>query len=368
MYIQKLKLTQFKNHEKSEFEFCEGLNCFYGKNGVGKTNVLDALHYLCNGKSYFGRVDANNIQFDTDFALIEAEIINEGEDETVSVGLQVNGKKGLKKNGSVVKRLADYVGYMPGVMITPGDITMLTGHSDERRKFIDKAIGYTDKAYLTFLIKYNKLLESRNELLKQFYIQQRQDLLAIEAIDNQLIPLMNLLHEKRATFIEELITPLNTVYKQIVNDEESLSLKLDSELIHHDAATILKMSLNKDLLAQRTTKGVHKDDLEVEINHISVKKFGSQGQIKSATIALQLASYLYMKSILNKRPLLLLDDVFEKIDDMRSARLLKLISTEDFGQIFITDTSESRMKSKLKEVATEKKFFNIESNFTSATQ
>ena len=166
MYIQKLKLIQFKNHEKSEFDFCNGLNCFYGKNGVGKTNVLDGLHYICNGKSYFGRTDSNNIQFETDFAIIEAELESDEGPTSVSVGFQTNGKKGLKKNGAVVKRLADYVGYLPGVMITPGDISMLTGHSDERRKFMDKAIGFTDKTYLLALIKHNKLLDSRNELVK----------------------------------------------------------------------------------------------------------------------------------------------------------------------------------------------------------
>lgn len=360
MHIQKLRLTQFKNHVKSDFEFCAGLNCFYGKNGVGKTNVLDGLHYICNGKSYFGRVDSNNIQFDTEFAMIEAELDGDNDDVVVSVGFQVNGKKGLKKNGVVVKRLADYVGYLPGVMITPGDISMLTGHSDERRKYMDKAIGYTDKSYLNSLIKHNKLLESRNELLKQFFLNQHRDLLALESIDVQLIPLVDEIHAKRKVFISEILTPLNDVYNSIVDAEESLSLELDSVLNDYDAKTNLTMSLNHDLIAQRTTVGIHKDDLKVAINSVSVKKFGSQGQIKSATIAMHLAAYLYMKSKLNTKPILLLDDVFEKIDDLRSARLLKLISGTDFGQIFITDTSELRMKSKLEAVTSEKKFFNIE--------
>ncbi|MFT5725374.1 MAG: DNA replication and repair protein RecF [Bacteroidia bacterium] len=361
MYIQKLSLTQFKNHSKSVFEFCDGLNCFFGKNGAGKTNVLDSLHYVCSGKSYFSRIDFNSIQFDASFALVEAEIAKKSNQIKVSIGLQANGKKGLKKDGAVVKRLADYVGFLPAVMITPGDISMLTGNSEERRKFMDKAIGYSDRPYLKALIKHNKLLDNRNELLKQFYLQQNQDLLALEAIDAQFIPLINEIHAKRKAFLEDIIEPLTQVYIALVNKEETLTIQLDSHLDEMPAEAMLKMSLNQDLMAQRTTAGIHKDDIDVLINEVSVKKFGSQGQIKSATIAMHLASFLYMKSILNRKPLLLLDDIFEKIDDLRSTRLLELISGEDFGQIFITDTSESRLKLKLKEVATEKKFFNIES-------
>ncbi|MFT5512151.1 MAG: DNA replication and repair protein RecF [Bacteroidia bacterium] len=360
MYIQKLRLTQFKNHEKSDFEFCAGINCFYGKNGVGKTNILDGLHYLCNGKSYFGRTDTNNIQFETLFALIEGVVNAQDTSIPLSVGLQSIGKKGLTKNGASIPRLADYVGFLPAVMITPGDITLLTANSDERRRYIDKSIGYTNHKYLTALLQHNKLLENRNELLKQFFINQNRDLIALEAIDAQLIPLMDYIHETRVAFISDIQQPLEQVYNAVVEGAETLVIGLESPLNEYDAATCLKMGLNQDLMAQRTTKGTHKADLDVKLNDVSVKKFGSQGQIKSATIALHLAAYLYIRSKIDHNPLLLLDDVFEKIDDDRSARLIKLISGADFGQIFITDTSESRLKSKLKGVATEKKFFNIE--------
>ena len=360
MHIQKLRLTQFKNHEKSDFDFCAGINCFYGKNGAGKTNVLDGLHYLCNGKSYFTRMDGNSIQFDTTFAMIEGVIETEDGAVSLSIGLQPAGKKGLKRNGATIQRLADYVGFLPAVMITPSDISLLTGNSDDRRKYIDKAIGYTNHEFLTSLLKHNKLLDNRNETLKQFYIQQRRDLITLEAIDAQLIPLMNFIHKTRKAFVEELQAPLLQVYNTLVNGEERITAQLDSTLNEQDAATCLKMSLNQDLMAQRTTSGVHKDDLFVSLNDVSIKKFGSQGQIKSATIALKLAAFAYMKSKINHKPLLLLDDVFEKIDDSRSSRLLKLISSDVYGQIFITDTSAERLKSKLKEVTTEKKFFNIE--------
>mgnify|MGYP003948147895 CR=1 FL=1 len=361
MYIQKLRLTQFKNHEKSDFEFCPGINCFHGKNGAGKTNVLDGLHYLCNGKSYFTRTDLNSIQFDTSFSLIEG-VLNTGDSQTaLSIGLQPAGKKGLKRNGASIQRLADYVGFLPAVMITPGDISLLTGNSDERRKYIDKAIGYTNHEFLVALLKHNKLLDSRNELLKQFYVNQYRDMLTLEAIDAQLIPLMNFIYATRKAFVEELQKPLFDVYNALVMEEETLTASLDSSLHEYDAETCLKMSLNQDLMAQRTTSGIHKSDLTVVLNNVSVKKFGSQGQIKSATIALKLAAYAYMKSKINYDPILLLDDVFEKIDDIRSSRLLNLISSSAYGQIFITDTSAERMKSKLKAVASEKKFFNIES-------
>lgn len=360
MYIQTLRLTQFKNHDQSEFEFCNGINCFYGKNGVGKTNVLDALHYICNGKSYFSRRDLTSINFNGDFALIDAKINQNAEEISTSIGLHKSGKKGLKRNGSNLTRLADFIGYLPGVMIAPNDISLLTGNSDERRRFIDKTLSFIYPDYLKDLMKNNKLLEARNEMLKQFYLNRHTDLLALEAIDHQLIPLQDRITEARNLFLQELLEPLQRVYKLLVNEEESLSIQYQTQLSDMDAKTLFTMHQNKDLMAQRTTGGVHKDDMEIEINEVSVKQFGSQGQIKSATIALNLASYLYIADKKKVKPILLLDDIFEKIDDHRAKQLLHLISDESFGQIFITDTNEERLKSKLKDVTSEKKFFNIE--------
>lgn len=343
-----------------DFVFCPGFNCFYGKNGVGKTNVLDALHFLCNGKSYFSRSDGQSIAFDEDFAVLEANVKEEKDETLLHLSLQHNGKKNITKNGVKVKRLADYVGWMPAVMITPGDILMLTGHSEERRKFMDKSIGYSNQSYLKALMKHNKLLESRNEMLKQFALNQRQDLLALESIDHLLIPLIDYIHSRRGQFLQELEGKLTEVYQQIVKSEEQLTIGYASALNEQKAVELLKSTLQHDLYAQRTTNGAHKDDLDVTINDVSVKKYGSQGQIKSATIALNLAAYLYLAEKSGKKPLLLLDDVFEKIDDQRSERLLELISNPSFGQIFITDTSQKRIKSKLKQVTSDKKFFNIE--------
>ncbi len=355
-----MKLNQFKNHGQVDFEFCSDFNCFYGKNGVGKTNVLDALHFICNGRSYFSRTDANSIQFDEDFAMIEVAINQGDEDTQIQVSLQRNGKKNIRKNGALVRKLADFIGFMPGVMITPGDILMLTGNSDERRKFMDKTIGFSDVEYLRSLIKHNKLVESRNEVLKQFFIHHHVDLLALEAIDHQLIPLIDLIHERRKIFFTEIKEYLSEVYEFIVQSEEELNIEYASALKDQSARDLFSLSQKQDLYAQRTTQGIHKDDLDVLINGVSVKKFGSQGQIKSATIALNLASYLYLAAKIGRKPLLLLDDIFEKIDEHRSKRLLDLISNDSFGQIFITDTSEKRLKTKLNKVSSQKKFFNIE--------
>lgn len=360
MYIQTLRLTQFKNHDQSEFEFCNGINCFYGKNGIGKTNVLDALHYICNGKSYFSRRDLNSINFNGDFALLDAKINQNLVVIDTSIGLQKSGKKGLKRNGATIARLADYIGFLPGVMIAPNDITLLTGNSDERRRFIDKTISFVNIEYLRDLMKSNKLTEARNELLKQFYVNRNTDLLALEAIDHQLIPLQDKISHARNEFLTDIVKPLQKVYKLLVREQESLSLQYQTQLEEMDAKALFTMHQNKDLMAQRTTAGVHKDDMEIEINTVSVKQFGSQGQIKSATIALNLASYLYIAEKKKVKPVLLLDDIFEKIDDYRAERLLHLISDDAFGQIFITDTNEERLKSKLKDVTSEKKFFNIE--------
>jgi DNA replication and repair protein RecF len=359
MYIEKLRLNQFKNHSKRVFDFCSDINCFYGKNGVGKTNVLDALHFVCNGKSYFSRIDQQSIQFEADFAMIEAHV--NGQDEaTINIGLQRNGKKGLKRNGVVVKRLSDYVGQYPAVMIAPGDIAMLTGHSDDRRRFMDKAIGYSNQVYLKALVKHNKLLEHRNELLKKFFIDSHFDAIALEAIDHQLRPLMEEIYTVRKSFHRDIQEDLTQVYQHIVNSEEELHIEYTSALHQEKPELLLNNHLQPDRYAQRTTQGVHKDDLDILINSVSVKKYGSQGQVKSATIALYLSSYLYLAKRSERTPLLLLDDIFEKIDSHRAKRLLDLISGEQFGQIFITDTSETRLKSKLDEIGAEKKFFNIE--------
>ena len=359
MYIEKLRLNQFKNHTKRVFDFCTDINCFYGKNGVGKTNVLDALHFVCNGKSYFSRIDQQSIMFEEDFAIVEAQV--SGQDEaTINIGLQRNGKKGLKRNGVVVKRLSDYVGQYPAVMIAPGDISMLTGHSDDRRRFMDKAIGYSNQSYLKALVKHNKLLEHRNELLKKFFMDRHFDAVALEAIDHQLTPLMDEVYQARKALHNDIQNDLTEVYQQIVNSEEELSIEYTSPLHEFEPRQLLSDQLQADRYAQRTTQGVHKDDLDILINNVSVKKYGSQGQVKSATIALYLSSYLYLAVRSDRKPLLLLDDIFEKIDSHRAHRLLELISGEKFGQIFITDTSESRLKSKLENVGAEKKFFNIE--------
>ncbi|MBO6517037.1 MAG: DNA replication and repair protein RecF [Bacteroidia bacterium] len=355
-----MSLRQFKNHRQADFDFCPEFNCFYGENGVGKTNVLDALHFISNGRSYFSRTDVNSIQFEEDFALIEAVVANNDERVNLRVGLQRNGKKGIHKNGVMVKRLADFVGHLPGVMITPGDITMLTGTSDERRRFVDKTIGFSDPEYLRILIRHNKLLESRNELLKQFYLNRYTDLLALEAIDHQLAPAMDYIKQRRTSFLTEIKPHLVHVYEHMVEANESLSISLTSHLEEKTGFEVLQEAQKQDLYAQRTTSGCHKDDLDVLIDDVSVRKFGSQGQIKSATIALNLAAYLYLSEKLGRKPLLLLDDIFEKIDEHRARRLLGLISSQDFGQIFITDTSEERLKSKLQSLSSEKKFFNIE--------
>ncbi len=368
MHIEKLSLTQFKNHHKSSFDFAKDINCFYGVNGAGKTNILDALHYVATGKSYFGRMDGNSIQFDTDFTLVKASLVSNHEPLEIQIGLSNPGKKAIRKNGVLIKRLADFIGLIPAVMITPGDIYLLTGHSDDRRKFIDKTLGYADNQYLKQVIQHNKLLETRNELLKQFFIRQKQDLIALESIDVQLAPLVDFIAKKRSDFVKSVEPQLKEIYQYLVHSAEEISISYESHLNDRRSEELLKSSIPNDLASQRTSMGVHKDDLSVLINNVSVKKYGSQGQIKSATIALNLAAYHHIRNSLEITPLLLLDDIFEKIDDVRSKRLLELISSSDFGQIFITDTSEKRLKSKLKELASDKKFFNIERPKNSVSQ
>ena len=365
MHIKKLKLNHFRNHPGKSFEFTDGYNCFYGANGAGKTNVLDALHFLSEGKSYFTRTDANAIEFDNSFALIEALLIQGDEDIKLKIGLERDGKKSLRRNGVAIKKLSDYIGMLPTIMITPGDIKLITGYADERRRFMDRMISHTDNNYLKKLLEHNKLLEARNEMLRQFFKQRHTDMLALESIDVQLAPLIEDISERRSRFVIQLEEPLQELYAQLTGAKESISLSLSGTVQDGTGLSYLKQNHQTDLFAQRTTQGIHKDDLVIDINGHSVRSFGSQGQVKSVTIAMYLAAYKVLQQEAGKKPLLLLDDIFEKIDDERSSQLLELISSDDYGQIFITDTSLDRLKSKLKDVKADKKFFNIERSINS---
>lgn len=344
MYLQQLSLLNFKNYTEAELSFQPGVNAFAGNNGAGKTNLLDAIHYLALCKSYFNPIDSQQIKQGADFFMINGTFEKDKHREVIACGLKRNQKKQFKRNKKEYQRLADHIGLFPLVMISPYDISIIIEGSEERRKFIDNVISQTDNHYLDELIAYNKTLSNRNALLKLIADTGRYDAHLLEVYDEQLIESGNRIFQKRKAFMETFTKIFNKHYRFISDDAEQVELVYESQLLADDFASLLKKSTEKDRVLERTTNGIHKDDLQFTIHGMAMKKFGSQGQQKSFLIALKLAQYTFLYQQKGYKPLLLLDDIFDKLDEHRTHKLMKMVSDNDFGQVFITDTSAERIR------------------------
>lgn len=359
LYLQNLRLYNFKNYASAKFDFSSQINCFTGLNGSGKTNILDAIYYLCFTKSYFQNQDAINIltnenEMSINGAFYKNEII-----ENTQLIIQKGSKKKLKVNGNEYPKLSAHIGEFPLVIIAPNDIYLIHEGSEERRKFIDSFISQFDKEYLYQLMQYNKALEQRNSLLKTFYEQQYFDENLIASYNEKLISFGEFIFEKRKAFMLDFETLFLKYYHQISLQSDAISLKYESQLLNENLGNLLYQNLSNDKAAQRTTKGIHKDDLLFEINEFPLKRMGSQGQQKSFIIALKLAQYEYLFNKTGIKPLLLLDDIFEKLDNNRLAIILTMIAEENFGQIFISDTDKKRLEEMFKNLPTTIKYFEI---------
>jgi DNA replication and repair protein RecF len=360
MYLKSLSLINFKNYDEGEFSFSETVNAFTGNNGAGKTNLLDAIHYLSLCKSFFNPIDSQQIKQEKEFFVIQGKFSKSDNEELIAVGVKKNKKKQFKRNKKEYNRLADHIGLFPLVMISPNDISLILEGSEERRKFIDNAISQTDNHYLDELITYNKTLQNRNALLKNMAENGNYDASLLEIFDDQLIQCGNKIFEKRKAFIEVFMPVFNRHYQYISNQNEVVELVYESQLFDNDFKILLSNTLRRDRLLQRTTTGIHKDELVFTIHQMPLKKFGSQGQQKSFLIALKLAQYAILNDLKGFKPLLLLDDIFDKLDDHRIKKLMKMVSDEDFGQIFITDTSATRLKAIFSEIGKVPQIFEIE--------
>ena len=359
MFIKNLKLFNFKNHSEKSFDFSPEINCFVGNNGAGKTNILDALHYLSMAKSFLGNLDAQNILHESDFFAIEAEIQGEEKNDIIKVQLPKEGKKIIKKNDKTYERIADHIGFLPSVMISPYDSNLISDGSESRRKFLDAMISQTDSDYLFALIQYQKTLQQRNALLKYFAKNRTFDLDSLEIYNEPLTKFGTQIFEKRQRFVASILPTIQHFYEIISKGNEKVTVIYESNLNEQNFEEILSENLEKDRVLTYTSRGIHKDDLRFEMNENLIKKFGSQGQQKSFLIALKLAQIKRIKDITNKNPILLLDDIFDKLDDNRVSQLIELVNQQNFGQIFITDTHRERTESVVKRINEESKIFQI---------
>ncbi len=359
MFVKKLKIINFKNHPEKSFDFSSEINCFVGNNGAGKTNILDALHYISMGKSFLGNSDFQNIKEDENFFSIESEIEGEEKNDIIKILLQKEAKKIIKKNEKTYERMADHIGFLPSVMISPYDANLISDGGESRRKFLDTMISQTDSEYLFNLIQYQKTLQQRNALLKYFQKNRTFDIDSLEIYNEPITKFGTQIFKKRQLFVEAILPTIQHFYTIISKGNEKVTVIYESDLNEDNFENLLTKNLEKDRQLTYTSKGIHKDDLRFEMNGNLIKKFGSQGQQKSFLIALKLAQIKRIKEITNKNPILLLDDIFDKLDDNRVSQLIELVNEQNFGQIFITDTHKERTESVVKRINEESKIFEI---------
>lgn len=330
-----------------------------GENGVGKTNILDAIYHLSFGKSYFNPVSTQNVRHGTEFFVIEGEFEKETKNEKIVCSFKKGAKKIIKRNGKAYERFSEHIGFLPLVIISPADRDLIVEGSDTRRKFIDGVISQSDKAYLQTLIQYNKVLAQRNSLLKYFVANATFSADTLAIYNEQLHEKGTRIYEKRKSFLETFIPIFKEQYALISKKEEQIALQYDSKLSENSLIHLLTNSVDKDRALQYTSVGIHKDDLSFTIEDHPIKKFGSQGQQKSFLIALKLAQFHFIKKQSNTTPILLLDDIFDKLDEKRVAQLIALVENESFGQLFITDTHPDRTEKVVKATNQEYKIFTL---------
>ncbi len=361
MYLAKLKLSNFKNHSEAELDFNEKINCFVGDNGAGKTNILDAIYYLSFTKSYFNPVDVQNILHNSGFFALHGYYKNRhSAEDLVSCIQQRNKKKQFRFNNKEYERLSDHIGKIPLVMISPYDRDLINEGSEVRRKYLDGVLSQFDKFYLADLLDYNKALQQRNVLLKQFAEKHYFDELSLRIWDEKLRAPGEALFDKRKRFLDEFNPFFEKYYRFLSQGSEKVKMVYKSQLLEKPFPELLNDALQRDLALRYSSSGIHKDDLLLLMNGYPVKKFGSQGQQKSFVIAIKLAQFEYMRQKKGFKPILLFDDIFDKLDDKRVAQIVELVSREDFGQVFITDTQPSRISAIFEKIDIDHKIFMLE--------
>jgi DNA replication and repair protein RecF len=357
MYLRHLKLSNFKNIEEREFDFSQ-INCFVGNNGVGKTNILDAIYYLSFCKSFFNHNDNYSIRNGSDFFAIHGDYSINGVEEKISCTLKAQGKKQIKHSGKAYTKHSEHIGKIPAVMIAPTSHSLITGASEVRRKFIDIIISQQDKVYLQSLIRYNKAVEQRNKVLKNYQIFRTFDEIGMQIWEEQIARFGDEIREKRKLFFEQIEQPLMDFYSYISQNKEDI--RVEYITYEGDLLTLLRENRESEKAIGYTKTGIHKDDLAFYLKQMPIRSHASQGQQKTFLLALKLAQFDYLQKNLGVKPILLLDDIFDKFDFERVSRILTLLEDRGFGQVFITDTHLERVEKIIGEGLKEKtKIFKL---------
>lgn len=359
MHLEKLRLLNFKNYEEASLEFPAKVNCLLGFNGSGKTNLLDAIYYLSFTKSFLNASDTHNIRHGCDSFFLSGSFDVNGKKHEITCQAQQGHKKIFREDGQDYEKISDHIGKYPVVMISPSDIDLIKEGSEARRKFFDSMIAQIDHGYLMALVEYHHCLKQRNGLLRMFHERNSSDSDLVDSYDQRLVRAGMLIFQKRKEFIAEFLPVLNTSFSTLVDAKEEAKLHYQSDFYEADFMTAIKQSFAKDLALQRTTVGIHRDDYVFEFAHGELKRLGSQGQQKSFLVALKLANVEVLKKHKGFSPILLLDDIFDKLDDLRIARLLQVVGSKHYGQLFITDAGPERTEQLLKETGIRADIFDV---------
>lgn len=361
MIVKSLELSNFKNYSQARLQFSPRINCLFGPNAAGKTNILDALYYLSFCKSYFNPLDNQNIRRGEEYFRLCAQYTKNGRPsaDKLELTLKKQQKKQLKKNGKEYQRFSDHIGLYPLVMISPDDTSLISGGSEVRRKFIDGILAQFNSTYLSQLIQYQRALQQRNALLKKFREQNNYDPVSMDIWDQKLISLAPEIHACRKQFLKNFNPTFEKLFHHIAGSKEKPTFRYESQLNHNTMEDLLKNGNQKDQILKYTGAGVHKDDYIFQIDGLPLKKFASQGQQKSFVVAAKLAQFQYMKEIKGYNPIILLDDIFDRLDENRTERIMELVSENTFGQIFITDTQPQRIMNTMENINAEKSFFKV---------
>ncbi len=359
--MDRIKLTNFKNYRQADLAFHHRINCFTGNNGMGKTNLLDAVYYLCMGKSYFNGSDQHLVLHGEDFFRLEGHFNRLGRMEKIVAKVQPRKKKELERNDVAYGRISEHVGLLPIVMAAPDDAAIVSEGSESRRRFLDNTLSQLDGDYLKYLILYNQTLQQRNAALKQMAETKKTDHNLLDIYDRQLLLPAAGIYKARKAFVEEFSREMAGVYQTIASATETVSCSYQSQLDKDPLENLLARSRDKDLFLTRTGAGIHRDDIVFNMDERPLKLFGSQGQTKTFVLALKFAQFIFLKGKKSTPPILLLDDIFAKLDQDRIKHLLTYLLGGGFGQLFITDTDENRVATLVEGLGAECRLFRVRS-------